>query len=95
MRDSYRIVDADGHVSEPHEIWRDYLDARYRAHLSYGEDGWVRVDGERVNRISGFRPQQPRTDHNRLQAAIERDFAELVDDDRGIRKRRGAQQMIE
>jgi predicted TIM-barrel fold metal-dependent hydrolase len=74
MRDGYRIVDADGHVSEPHEIWRDYLDARFRDHISYGEDGWVRVDGERVNRIAGFRPQQPRTDHNRLGAAIARDF---------------------
>src|SRR5581483_8121349 len=74
MRDGYRIVDADGHVSEPHEIWRDFLDERLRDRVGYGEDGWVRVEGERVNRITGFRPQQPRTDARRLQHAIDRDF---------------------
>ena len=37
MRDGYRIFDADRHVLEPLELWRDYLPPELRAHAPHLE----------------------------------------------------------
>ncbi|XXX79842.1 amidohydrolase family protein [Sorangium sp. So ce134] len=35
MREGYRIIDADRHVTEPIDMWRKYLDPEFRDHAPY------------------------------------------------------------
>jgi uncharacterized protein len=51
MRTGSLLIDADGHILEPHDLWERYLEARYRDHpvrIRTGSDGleFLEVDGK-------------------------------------------------
>src|SRR5262245_51994530 len=51
MKDSFRIIDADGHIIEPFDLWTDYLPSNLRTRAPQLED-WafgVRIDNVEVN----------------------------------------------
>jgi predicted TIM-barrel fold metal-dependent hydrolase len=51
VRDGHRIIDADRHVIEPIELWRDHLEPELRGHAPYTEPPvWPEPLDERVAR---------------------------------------------
>ncbi|AUX23791.1 hypothetical protein SOCEGT47_043210 [Sorangium cellulosum] len=51
MRDGLRIIDADRHVLEPFEMWREYLEPELRDHAVYLDDEPRESVTERVRRL--------------------------------------------
>ncbi|MEQ9643052.1 MAG: hypothetical protein RIM84_23730 [Alphaproteobacteria bacterium] len=56
------VIDADGHICEPPEMWRDYVPARFRdrvIRVERGDDGrdWLWVNGKerRERHVQGRR----------------------------------------
>jgi uncharacterized protein len=52
------VIDADGHVLEPPDLWERYLEPKYRARamrIRVGDDGqeYLEIDGKRSRLISG------------------------------------------
>ena len=48
---AHRVIDADGHICEPHALWDDYIEQRYRdraIRVVRGKDGrdWMWINGE-------------------------------------------------
>ncbi len=58
MLGSIRVIDADGHIVEPVDIWERYLEKEYRAlapQLVYDEHGFerVKVEGRLIGKTAG------------------------------------------
>lgn len=68
MRDGMRIVDADGHVQEPSDLWDRYMDARYhqfRPRIDHdATDNSFTVLGQAMPRM--FIPLPGREDYHRI-----------------------------
>lgn len=63
MRDGHRIIDADRHVIEPIEMWKEYLEPTFREHAPYYEPQAVQEPlNDRVRRLGerGVVPLPPR-----------------------------------
>ena len=46
MSRAYNVIDADGHILEPLDLWNKYMDPKYRdraPHLVKDEDGKARL----------------------------------------------------
>ena len=50
MSRTYNIIDADGHVLEPPDFWKDYMDPAYR---DRAPQLFVDTDGQERLRIEG------------------------------------------
>ena len=53
MLNSYRIIDADGHVVEPVEMWEKYLDPEFKARAPL-IGGDVPVNGKAAGGFAGL-----------------------------------------
>jgi len=80
MHGDYRVVDADGHVIEPGDLWEKYIDAEFRdqAPRCYGAMS-VDVLGHRMPDVPGWKEASSsiatrRTADPRFAFAAERDF---------------------
>lgn len=55
MLKEYKIIDADGHVVEPIDMWEKYLDAEFKSRAPYREQAAVQeIAGRRVVEIDVF-----------------------------------------
>jgi uncharacterized protein len=64
MRSEALVIDADGHILEPPDLWEAYLEPRYRSQairIRVGEDGYeyLEVAGKRSAMSRGGRPWHP------------------------------------
>lgn len=58
MENSATVIDADGHILEPPDLWEKYLESKYRpeaVRLKIGDDGYefLEVDGHRAKIADG------------------------------------------
>jgi len=55
MLNSYRIIDADGHVVEPIDMWEKYLEPEFRSRAPYSPGGFNA--GERMRMVAKYGPK--------------------------------------
>jgi uncharacterized protein len=82
VRAGTRVVDSDAHVIEPHRIWSDYLDERWRprAPRPVGLTLGFEFDGFTVNLPTQWSPDAGPEDVARLSERIQATYAELFPD---------------